>query len=71
MAKLSNYWELHTNCLVADQILPFDVYIWSDGKTVLWRGKSTEVTQKDINKLAERGVETVVIGIRDKEKYIE
>ncbi len=67
----TNFWELHTSCLVADEILPFDVYIWRDGKTVLWRGKSTEVAQKDINRLAESGVESVIIGIRDKEKYLE
>lgn len=66
-----NYWELHTNCLIADQILPFDVYIKREGKTVLWRGKSTEVTQNDINRLSASGVESVVIGVRDKEKYLE
>lgn len=71
MSSLTNYWELHTNCLVADQILPFDVYIWREGKTVLWRGKSTEVSQSDIDKLSDRGVETVVIGIRDKDKYLD
>lgn len=71
MTKLSNYWELNTNCLVADQILPFDVYILREGKTVLWRGKSTEVTQQDISRLSDKGVDTVVIGIKDKEKYIE
>ncbi len=71
MTSLNKYWELHTNCLVADQLLPFDVYIWVDGKTVLWRGKSTAVAQSDIDKLVDRGVETVVIGIRDKEKYLE
>ena len=71
MSDSSKYWELHTSCLLADQILPFDVYMWREGKTVLWRGKSTEVTQKDIQRLADYGVETVVIGIRDKDKYLE
>lgn len=71
MSALNKYWELHTSCLLTDQILPFDVYIWRDGKTVLWRGKSTEVTQKDIERLAESGVESVVIGIGDKDKYLE
>ncbi|MGR3177049.1 MAG: HD-GYP domain-containing protein [Candidatus Anammoxibacter sp.] len=71
MKETSKYWELHTSCLLADQILPFDVYMWREGKTILWRGKSTAVTQKDIQRLADSGVETVVIGINDKDKYLE
>lgn len=68
--KLKPYWELNTNCLIAGEILPFDVYILREGKTVLWRGKSTEVTQKDIVRLANSGVESVLIGINNKEKYL-
>ena len=71
MYALKKYWELHTSCLISNQLLPFNVYIVRDHKTVLWRGKSTNVEQKDIEKLADTGTETVVIEIGDKEKYLE
>lgn len=71
MCALNKYWELHTSCLVADQLLPFNVYIWRDGKTVLWRGKLTEVLQKDVQRLSDSGISTVVMEIDDKDKYLE
>ena len=71
MNTQNKYWELHTSCLVADTVLPFDIYIWQQGKPILWRGKSTELLQKDIGRLIESGVNRVAISIRDKEKYLE
>lgn len=70
MKVTQQFWELHTSCLLVDQIVPFDIYIWREGKAVLWRGKETKVTQNDLNHLLDTGVSHVVIGIKDLNKYL-
>ena len=71
MNTQNKYWELHTSCLVADNVLPFDIYLWQHGKPVLWRNKSTKLLKDDIEHLIESGVNRVAIPISDKGKYIE
>lgn len=69
MDTKSEYWELLTNCLISDEILPFDVYILREGRTVLWRSKSIGVEQKDIIHLTNLGVRSVIIKVDDKAKF--
>ncbi|MGR3179559.1 MAG: HD-GYP domain-containing protein [Candidatus Anammoxibacter sp.] len=71
LVNQNKFNELPANCLRADELLPFDVYIEREGSTLLWRGQETSVTQDDVEQLVKSGVKTVFIGIGDKGKYLK
>lgn len=71
MSEKTKFSKLPTACLTADEILPFNIYIDRDGKTVLWRGQETGIKQHDIDQLTDSGIKYVYIGFSDKDKYLE
>ncbi len=71
MNEEDKFTKLPTCCLTTDEVLPFDIYIKRNGKTVLWRGHDTAVGQKEIEQLTDSGIEYVYVGFAESDRYIE